>query len=90
VLSTCEGIIAILRDASLESQSTPHALNNIAAQLDVPRKDIDFAVVYMLGAPIFGGWTSIFANEEASMRQLLPTGRFRLRKAASSHRTSAD
>jgi uncharacterized protein (TIGR02391 family) len=65
LLATCEAIFAILRKAYFDSQSSSVVLNNIATQLNLPRKDIDIAITYMLDAPIFGGWSSILANEDA-------------------------
>jgi uncharacterized protein (TIGR02391 family) len=66
LLSTCESVFAILRKAYIDSQSSPVALNNIAAQLNLSRQEADLAVTYMLNAPIFGGWSNTFlANDEA-------------------------
>src|SRR3569833_2085661 len=67
LLLTFEKIFTTLRNSYIENQTTPYSLKSIASHLPMPRKEINVALTYMVGAPIFGGWSNNFDDEDASV-----------------------
>ena len=65
----CEHLFPIIRQAYIEFQSAPIDLNKLAKLGDLPRREVNIALSYMVNVPaIFGGYTtSFYAVEDATI-----------------------
>ncbi len=63
----CEHIFHVLRQFYIEHPGESIDLNKLSEISDMPRKDINIGLAYMIEAPIFGGWATKFYAEDATV-----------------------
>jgi uncharacterized protein (TIGR02391 family) len=64
LLHRCDNLFQVIRQYYIEHPGESLNLNDLSKISGIPRKDINISLSYMVGAPIFGGWTENFHEFE--------------------------